>query len=388
MARKITGKVCIVVGTRPEIIKMAPVMRACECHNIPFYIIHSGQHYSYNMDKIFLEELELPHVEYNLDVGSGTHGQQTGRVLHEIEVVLQKDRPGVVLVQGDTNTVLAGGLAAAKLHIPVGHIEAGLRSYDRTMPEEINRILTDHLSDFLFTPTEATAEIARQEGIAEEKIFVTGNTIVDAVVQNVKLAEQKSTILKQHKTAPGDFILVTMHRAENVDNKERLQSILHGVKTVSQELDMPVIFPIHPRTKKQILTFGLEKLLDSIPNINIIEPVGFLDFLILESKAHIILTDSGGVQEEACILQVPCISLRENTERPESVHVGASCIAGACKHKIVDGVRRMRKTKRDWHNPFGDGTAAEKIISILYQRATHIAQATQANTQTSKAVLR
>jgi len=233
-------KISIIIGTRPEIIKMSPVIRECEKQNIDYFILHTGQHYSYNLDRIFFEELELPLPKYNLDVGSGTHAEETGEMLMGIEKVLKEEKPDVVLVEGDTNTVLAGALAATKLHIKVGHVEAGLRSYDRTMPEEINRVLTDHISDYLFAPTVKARENLLREGIEEDKIFVTGNTIVDAVYQNLEIARRKVDILNKLNLNPEGYFLVTAHRQENVDIKERLKGILEGLELVYNKFDLPI----------------------------------------------------------------------------------------------------------------------------------------------------
>ncbi len=231
--------IAIILGTRPEIIKMSPIIRECEKQNISYFILHTGQHYSYNMDKMFFEQLNLPEAKYNLDVGSGMHGEQTAKMLAGIENILIEEKPSVVLVQGDTNTVLAGALAASKLHIKVGHVEAGLRSYDRQMPEEINRILTDHCSDYLFAPTEKSRQILLNEGIADNKIFVTGNTVVDAVYQNLELS--KDNILKDLGLNKKEYLLVTSHREENVDNLERFKALLKSISMIAKELDVPVI---------------------------------------------------------------------------------------------------------------------------------------------------
>lgn len=357
-------KITIILGTRPEIIKMSPIIRECEKRNLNYFILHTGQHYSYEMDRIFFSDLELPDAKYNLDVGSGLHGEQTGRMLTGIESVLIKEQPDVVLVEGDTNTVLAGALAASKLHIKVGHVEAGLRSYDRSMPEEINRILTDHISDCLFAPTNISKQNLVQEGIPEEMIYVVGNTIVDATIQNIEIAKNKSAMLNHLDIKPNHYFLITLHRAENVDKKTRLKEILTSFELLSNEYELPLIFPIHPRTMKRIKEFNLESKLN-IDLLNIIKPVGYLDFLILESNASLILTDSGGVQEEACILNTPCVTLRDNTERPETINVESNVIAGCNPAKILKSVEIMFNKEKSWTNPFGDGKSAEKITSIL-----------------------
>jgi len=357
--------ILIVIGTRPEIIKMSPIIRECTNQGLDFSVLHTGQHYSYAMDKIFFEQLDLSSPDYNLDVGSGTQGAQTAAILTGIENVLIKHRPGIVLVQGDTNTVCAGALAAAKLHIPVGHIEAGLRSFDRSMPEEINRIIADHVSTQLYAPTENSRQNLLQEGITAEKITVTGNTVVDAVQQNIRIAHQKVHPLEELGLEPGNYVLVTAHRAENVDDPVRLADILNGLRKVSDHFAFPVVFPMHPRTWKMVHEFSL-----STQGIRVIDPVGYLEFLILESMAALLLTDSGGVQEESCILKVPCVTLRENTERPETIDLGANMLAGSNPEKILAGAVRMREIPRTWDNPFGNGDAAHRIIDVCRKKGT------------------
>ena len=353
-------KIAIILGTRPEIIKMSPVIRECEKRNCDYFILHTGQHYSYNMDRVFFEQLELPDAKYNLDVGSGKHGEQTGKMLIGIEKILLREKPDVVLVQGDTNTVLAGAIAATKLHIKVGHVEAGLRSYYREMPEEINRILTDHCSDYLFAPTEKSKEILLHEGIDEKKIFVTGNTIVDAVYQNLQIAHRKAETFKNLDLKEEKYFLVTAHRQENVDNRRRFDGILKGLQLINKEYDLPVIYPIHPRARKRMMEFGLNS-----DGIKLIEPLDYLSFLQLEANAKLVLTDSGGVQEETCILKIPCVTLRDNTERPETIEVGSNILAGTNPTKIMEAVTKMMDIKRKWKNPFGDGKAGKRIVEII-----------------------
>jgi UDP-N-acetylglucosamine 2-epimerase (non-hydrolysing) len=353
-------KTGIILGTRPEIIKMSPIIRECDRLRLDYFILHTGQHYSYNLDKVFFEQLGLPSPKYNIGVGSGTHAEETGKMLIGIEKVLLKEKPDVVLVEGDTNTILAGALVASKLHVKIGHVEAGLRSYDRQMPEEINRTLADHCSDYLFTPTEKAKAILLGEGIPEEKIFVTGNTIVDAVYQNLDIAEKEVNALDNLHLNSKGYFLVTIHRQENVDNSAKFVSILEGLDRVATEFALPVIYPIHPRSKKMMAHFNLEA-----KNLKFVEPLDFLSFLQLESKAKLILTDSGGVQEEACILRVPCVTLRDNTERPETIEVGANILAGASLDKILDCVEIMLNRKSEWANPFGDGKASERIVKII-----------------------
>lgn len=351
--------ISIVLGTRPEIIKMSPVIRACQKKSIDYSILHTGQHYSYEMDKVFFEELSLPVPHYNLDVGSGTHAEQTGAIMCGIEKIYFENRPDIILVQGDTNTVLAGGLVGAKMHIPVGHVEAGLRSFDRKMPEEINRVVVDHVSDYLFAPTDDSCNNLIREGIDGAKIFNTGNTVVDSLFQNREIARAKSGMLKLFDVIPNQYLLVTAHRAENVDDKSRIKGIISGIQKIGKEYGIPIFFPMHPRTQKMIQKFGI-----NTKGITIISPVGYLDFLELEAHARLILTDSGGVQEEACILQVPCVTLRENTERPETVDVGGNILAGSDPERILSSGVRMMSSSRTWANPYGDGTTGEKIVDI------------------------
>jgi len=356
----IISRLALVVGTRPEIIKMAPLIRECEKQSIDQLIIHTGQHYSYEMDKLFFEELELRDADYALRAGSGTDAEQIGKILIGVEKVLTKEQPDVVLVEGDTNSVFASAFAAAKMHVEVGHVEAGLRSYDRLMPEEINRVLTDHISDFLFAPTANAEANLLAEGIRPKKISVTGNTIVDAVHQNLKLAQKRTLILEELNIDKRNYFLVTAHRRENVDSKARLNGILKGLKALHGEFDTPMIFPMHPRTKRRVAEFDLP--LDGIISI---PPIGFLEFLLLEANANLVVTDSGGVQEEACILKVPCITVRDNTERPETAAVHSNVVVGANADKIVRGARAILNKPRNWNNPFGNGNSGQQIVSIL-----------------------
>jgi len=354
-------KICIILGTRPEIIKMSPVIKECQRRNINFFILHTNQHYLENLDKIFFDELKLPQPKYNLKIKSGTHAEEVGKMLIGVERVLIKEKPNSFLVLADTNTALAGALAAVKLHIRVDHIEAGLRSYSREMPEEINRILTDHCSDFLFAPTEKSKEILINEGIPEDKIFVTGNTIVDAVYQNSKLAERKSKILEKFNLKKEKYFLLTLHRPENVDKEEKIKEIFRGLKLIYREFNLPIIFLIHPRTEKKLEEFNLR-----VPRgVKLIKPVGYLDFLKLESNARLVLTDSGGIQEEACILKTPCITLRNNTERPETIEIGSNILAGTKSNTILLAAGKMMHKKSRWKNPFGDGKSSKKILDIL-----------------------
>ncbi len=354
-------KIGIVLGTRPEIIKLSSVIRECIDKKINFFIIHTNQHYSDNMDKIFFDELDLPQPKYNLNIGSGNHGAMTGRMLITIEEVLMKESPDVVLVEGDTNTVMAGALVASKMDIKVGHVEAGLRSYDRTMPEEINRIVTDHISDYLFAPTEKQAKILRRESVEDKKIFTVGNTIVDAVLECTKIADVKSVILKKMSLKENDYILMTAHRPATVDSKSNLNEVFKAINELAEMYEKVVIFPAHPRTQKMMKQFGISLS----KRVKIIDPVGYLDMLVLQKNAFLIITDSGGIQEEGCILQKRTVVIRENTERPEAVDVGGCVLAGnSNKSDIVASAKELLDKKVKWYNPFGDGVTGAKIVEI------------------------
>jgi UDP-N-acetylglucosamine 2-epimerase (non-hydrolysing) len=353
-------KICLIVGTRPEIIKMSPLIMECEKRGLNYFILHTNQHYSYEMDRVFFEDLQLPPARYNLRVGSGTHAKQTGRMLLRMEGILVDESPDIVVVQGDTNTVLAGALAAWKLMMKVGHLEAGLRSFDRRMPEEINRILADHMADFLFAPTKISKENLLGEGLDENKIYVTGNTIVDATLKHIKLAERKSDVLERLELESGGYFLVTLHRQENVDDKGTFGEIMDALDAVAAKYGIPVIFPVHPRTRKMLRKFKFK------PKVRPVKPLSYLDFLVLEKNTRLILTDSGGLQEEACILRVPCVTLRENTERPETLEHGMNLVAGTDRDGIIRCVDRQLSIKRrKWVNPLGDGNSGEKIMDII-----------------------
>ena len=355
----------IVVGTRPEIIKMSPIIRAAEREGVNYEILHTGQHYTYEMDSLFFKELELPQPRYHLDVGSETHAVQTAKILVGVEHIFSISKPEIVMVQGDTNTVLATSLAAAKMHIPVAHVEAGLRSYDRKMPEEINRIVADHLSTLLFAPTRDAKAILLREGIEKEKIFVTGNSIVDAVLQNIKLAEEKVNILERLELKKEDYMLLTLHRAENVDDKTRLKKLIEGVGEVGREYGSLIIFPVHPRTRKKVKEFGLK-----IPEtIRTTPPLGYLEFLQLLANARVVLTDSGGVQEEACTLKVPCVTLRDNTERPETISIGTNELIGTDPAAIKPALNKLfaGEWKKGGIPELWDGNTAGRIVERIIE---------------------
>ncbi len=354
-------KIAVIIGTRPEIIKISPVIRRLENSSLDYKVIHTGQHYSSNMDKIFFDELELKEPDYNLHVGSGSHAEETGRMIIETERVLKAVKPNLVLVLGDTNTALAGALSAVKLRIKIGHIEAGLRCYDKNTPEEVNRVVVDHVSDYLFAPTDKAVKNLLSESIKEKNIFLTGNTIVDAVYENSKIADIKSSILKILNLKNNEYFLVTAHREENIDFKEKFGGILEGLKLLADSFSTPIVYPIHPRAEKNIKKFDLK-----IPDgVLLTPPLGYLDFLKLLFNSRLVLTDSGGVQEEACILKIPCVTLRDSTERPETLNVGSNLLVGTNPDKIIEGVNNMIKRKPDWGNPFGDGKAGERIVDVI-----------------------
>ncbi len=359
-------KICIVLGTRPEIIKFSPIIKYCLELKTNFFIINSNQHYSYKLDKIFFEELGLPSPKYNLGIGSGTHGNQVGNILIKIEEILMKENPDIVLVQGDTNTTLGAALAATKLQIKVGHVEAGLRSYNRKMPEETNRVATDQFSNYLFCPTEIQKKILLKEGFSKDNIFVVGNTIADAVLQNINIAEEKSKILSKLDLSSGKYMLITAHRSLNVDTEDALLKLMVLLEEVSKEYKGKIIYPIHPRTKKKIDQFGFK---NHLKNIMVIDPIGFFDFLVLEKNSELIMTDSGGVQEEACILNVPCITLREDTERPETVEIGANIVTGIERDKVISAINKF-KDGVSWTSPYGAGDSSKKIVETIIGRSS------------------
>jgi UDP-N-acetylglucosamine 2-epimerase (non-hydrolysing) len=312
------------------------------------------------MDGVFFEELGLPVPHANLAVGSGTQAYQVGAIVSGIAPIYERERPDWALVEGDTNSVLAAGLAAQKLGIRVGHVEAGLRSYDRTMPEEINRILTDHLSDHLYAPTLRAKHTLRGEGVAESRIFVTGNTVVDEL-QRQRARAEATGVTTRFGVVPKRYALATVHRAENTDREPRLLGIVRGLSAVSAATGLEVLCAVHPRTAQRLQALGL----GWGRGVRALPPLPYLDFLGLHAQAALTLTDSGGLQEEACCLGVPCVTLRDNTERPESVDAGANLLVGAETEAIVSGARRMLAAAGGWANPFGDGRAAHHILDAL-----------------------
>lgn len=364
---ELQDKVCVVVGTRPGIIKMSPIIKELEKREKDHFVIHAGQHYSYNMNEKFFEDLELGEPEYIIESTREykLHGAQTAEMLRGIEEALIQEKPNTTLVCGDANFNLAGALAARKLRIEVGHVEAGLRSDDWRMPEEHNRVMIDHISDYLFAPTEEAKQNAIEDNVKGE-VIVTGNTIVDAVYQNLGLAKKKSNILSKLELEREKYFLLTAHREENVDSEENFSNLLKILENLSETYrDHEIIYPIHPRSKNRLKQFNLKSRAESVENLNLIEPLGYLDFLLLLKNARAVLTDSGGIQEESCILKVPCITLRETTERPETVEMGSNIIAGIKSTNVLDTLEILLEKKANWDNPFGDGKAAERIIDKI-----------------------
>ncbi len=351
----------LVASTRPEVIKLAPVLRAFERLGVEHTFVTTGQHYDDELFWRFIRELELKEPEYNIDVRSGTHAYQTARALEELERLIQRDAPEVVIAEGDTNSVLSTALACAKLLVAFAHVEAGLRSFDRTMPEEVNRVLADHVSTVLFAPTLRAADNLVNEGILPESIFVVGNTIVDATLHHIEIARRRL------KPKGGEYLLLTLHRAENVDSRERFEGILRALAEVEQE----ILFPVHPRTMQRLREFGLMELAES--SLTLLPPAGYLEFLLMLEGAKAVLTDSGGVQEEAIVLGTPCITLRTSTERPETVEAGGNILAGVDRESILRVVRRVLTDEelylrmKQAKNPFGDGRSGERIAKILLE---------------------
>ena len=388
-------KIVTIVGARPQFIKAAAIRRAIRKINersqarlygksrIQEILVHTGQHYDYMMDKVFFEELKLPRPDYHLGVGSGSHGKQTGKMLERIEMVLQKERPERVLVYGDTNSTLAGALAAAKLKIPVAHVEAGLRSFNRAMPEEVNRLLTDHLSTFLFCPTDQAVRNLLKEGIKDGGTRIVknvGDVMYDSILYYSKIAKRRSAILEElglytsnsvrnadlHSLRTPNYYLATLHRAENTDDPKKLKSIFRALNEIGKKT--PVVLPLHPRTKKMIKAYHL---FSEFKSIKFIEPVSYLDMLKLGKNAKAILTDSGGVQKEAYWFGVPCLTLREETEWVETIESGWNVLVGTSVERIMKeadhagGRRRYLKRNRI----FGDGKASQKIVQILMRHS-------------------
>ena len=344
-----------IVGARPNFMKVAPVMNALKTHkHVVQTLVHTGQHYDANMSDVFFEQLGIAAPDVNLAVGSGTHARQTSEIMTRFEPVLLDRQPDIVLVYGDVNSTVAAALVCAKLGVRVGHVEAGLRSFDRTMPEEINRLVTDQLADMLFTPSEDGDFNLRKEGIPAEKIFRVGNVMIDSLVKLLPAARQSQNSLPQR------FALVTLHRPANVDDGVILKRILQSLLEVSQ--DLSVVFPAHPRTRKRIADFGLHA-----DQFQILDPVCYLEFLGMQSRATVVITDSGGIQEETTYLGVPCLTLRENTERPVTVSLGTNVLVGRDPDKLRSELSRVLagQAKKGTIPPLWDGHAGERIAALL-----------------------
>jgi len=326
-----------VIGARPQFIKAAPVSRALQKAGHEEFIVHTGQHYDHALSQIFFDEMGIPAPDVNLGVGSGSHGRQTGEMLTRLEAVFLQQNPDMVLVYGDTNSTLAAALAACKLHIPVAHVEAGLRSFNRAMPEEHNRVLTDHCADLLLCPSQTAVDQLKKEGI-EQGVHLVGDTMYDAVLQFSEIARRRSTILQDHGLSPNGYLLATVHRPYNTDNPDILRGILGALSRMKE----PVVFPVHPRTRQKIIDFNLCDGQTAQGNLTFIDPVGYLDMLVLEENARVILTDSGGMQKEAYFLQVPCVTLRPETEWVETVQAGWNVLTGADPAAIDAAVRTFQ----------------------------------------------
>ena len=347
-------KILTVVGARPQFVKAAAVSRVLR-ENHTEVLVHTGQHYDERMSEVFFRELGIPEPDYNLEVGSAGHSVQTGEMLIRMEPIFEQEKPDWVLVYGDTNSTLAGALVASKLHIPVAHVEAGLRSFNREMPEEINRVLTDHVSKLLFCPAQKAVENLKLEGVTSG-VHVVGDVMYDAVLRHSDAAEKKSSILKSLDLRPKHYLLATVHRASNVDDTSKLLNILETFSMTGET----VVFPVHPRTRKAIETAGFKVG----ENIKLIEPVGYLDMLWLEKNARMILTDSGGVQKEAYWFATPCVTLREETEWVETVESGWNVVVGIERERILNAVHKF-SVPASRPNLFGDGDAAQKIVCLL-----------------------
>ncbi|MFB3764149.1 MAG: non-hydrolyzing UDP-N-acetylglucosamine 2-epimerase [Methanotrichaceae archaeon] len=352
-------KIASVVGARPNFVKLAPVSRELR-KKFDEIIIHTGQHYNYEMDRVFFEDLGIHPPDYHLGIGSGSHGQQTGDMLQKIEEVLVKELPDAVLVFGDTNTTLAGALASAKLHIKVIHVEAGLRSYDKNMPEEVNRVLVDHCSDLLLCPTKTAVENLQKEGIIRG-VHLTGDVMVDAQRDCIQIAEKRSHILEDLGLEPKGYCLATVHRASNTDDPKKAKAITDALCEIGE-----VVFPCHPRAEKYLKQYGLWN--DLGKKARVIKPVGYLDMLMLEKNARKILTDSGGVQKEAYLLGVPCVTLRDETEWIETVQDGWNVLVGADKERIISAAANF-KPERGRQDVFGKGDASIRTAEIIAEQA-------------------
>jgi UDP-N-acetylglucosamine 2-epimerase (non-hydrolysing) len=344
-----------VVGARPNFVKAAPVLRAIRTEGLRQTLVHTGQHYDRNMSDVFFTELEIPEPDFNLEVGSGSHASQTAEIMRRFEPVVTERKPDIVLVYGDVNSTVAAALVCSKLLIPVGHVEAGLRSFDRTMPEEINRIVTDRLSDLLFTPSEDGDANLKKEGVRAEAIHRVGNVMIDSLIRLLPAAKSSPK-----NGVPKRFALVTLHRPSNVDDSENLQRVLKSLLEVSEQLE--IIFPVHPRTRLRIKEFGI-----AAERLHLFEPMPYIEFLSLQSRAAVVITDSGGIQEETTYLGVPCLTLRANTERPITVEMGTNVLVGDDKGKLDAELKNILagNAKKGTIPPLWDGRAGERIGRLL-----------------------
>lgn len=363
-------KIALIVGARPNFMKAAPLIKKLHENKTVFEtkLIHTGQHYDRKLSELFFEQLQMPKPDFYLGVGSGSHASQTARIMIEIERSFTDIQPDLVVVFGDINSTMAAAIVAAKMCIKIAHVEAGLRSFDMTMPEEINRIVTDRLSDYLFVTEQSALDNLKNEGVADDKIFFTGNIMIDSLVSNLKKA-QNSDILNQLKLESGKYATVTMHRPSNVDDSKTLAGLFKVLRSVSKKI--PVVFPCHPRTKNRIEEYGL---MNDIPgdNIHMIEPLGYLDFLKLQSDSRIVLTDSGGIQEETTYLGIPCVTMRDNTERPVTVDIGTNILCGSDPNRILDVTNEILSgTEKDSDVPkLWDGQTAGRIVDIMKTEMT------------------
>ena len=361
-------KIINIVGARPNFMKIAPIMEAYADHSsIEPVLVHTGQHYDESMSELFFRELGIPEPDINLGVGSASHAAQTPNIMKAFEPVVLEQEPDVVLVVGDVNSTIACGLVAVKLGVKLAHVEAGLRSFDRTMPEEINRVLTDAISDFLFCSEQSGVENLRREGIPEEKIFLVGNVMIDTLLKN-KAKADGSRIVEELGLRAGQYAVLTLHRPSNVDDREAFGRIVAALEMIQR--DLPIVFPVHPRTRKNLESSSLGSHVGAMDNLRLIEPVGYLDFLKLMSLAKFVLTDSGGIQEETTILNVPCLTLRENTERPVTVEVGTNRIVGTEVNTILAAYRDIvaGRVRQEGIPELWDGKAAKRIVGVMAQR--------------------
>jgi UDP-N-acetylglucosamine 2-epimerase (non-hydrolysing) len=360
-------KILNVVGARPNFMKIAPIQREMKKYpHLRPLLIHTGQHYDDKMSKLFFDDLELPQPDVYLGVGSGSHAQQTAKIMLEFEKVIEREKPDLILVVGDVNSTMACSIVASKMGVKIGHVEAGLRSFDRTMPEEINRLVTDALADLLFVTEKSGLENLKNEGIKDEKIFFTGNVMIDSLVYFMHKAEE-SDIIKRMNLDGYPYALITLHRPNNVDVKENFEKLLDAFAVIQKELK--IVFPIHPRSLKMLKNFGLTKRIGAMKNLIIIDPIGYLDFMQLMRQAQLVLTDSGGIQEETTYLGIPCLTMRENTERPVTVEIGTNIIVGSDTQRIIDESLKIiqHKTKSGKIPELWDGHAAERIVKIIVE---------------------